>query len=154
MAIDERDLRVIAEALRNAVPLNNLMSGSIVEFATANLRAVSPRSIDPVRLGTLVDVMLAERRGPVTLVVQSTLDQDALVQPFASYVEEPDSLSSQFNIGVARNVPARQQIAIGVDLSTGWLDFIGVIVTPVGAPTIGSVTVTARFQRWRTINIG
>ena len=93
----------------------------------------------------LVDLRIADQTGTCLFIVESQTNQAATVQPFGSRVEMPGSDRMQYEIGPARALPVREQIAIEVPLADSWFPYLGLSVTFVLGPTLGNVHATAIF---------
>ena len=114
---------------------------TVVDLGLLTLRGIDPRRFD------LADMRIADRQGPCLFIIESQTNRDANIQPFGSYVSEPTNSRVQYNIGPARLLPVQEQIAIEVPLTDSWFPYLGLIVTPTLAPSMGNVHALAVYIR-------
>lgn len=114
---------------------------TVVDLGLLTLRDTDPRRFD------MADMRVADLIGPCLFIIESQTDRSANIQPFGSYVNEPTNSRMQYNIGPARLLPVQEQIAIEVPLSDSWFPYLGLIVTPTLAPTVGNVHALAIYIR-------
>lgn len=114
---------------------------TVFDMGLLSIRDTDPHDFD------LADLRVADRVGTCLFIIESQMNQVALVQPFGSRVEGPASDRMQYNIGIARSLPVQEQIAISVPLNDSWFPWMGLAVTPAQAPSQGNVHATAIYIR-------
>ena len=97
----------------------------------------------------LADLRIAEQIGTCLFIIESFTDRVISIQPFGAKVQQPGSTQMQYNIGVARSLPVREQIAIEVPLNDSWFPWMGLAATPALAPSTGSMHAQAVYFRKR-----
>ena len=146
-------LEVLDDALRAGGTMT-LGCAGLLELSSTDLdrlgytvfdMGVIPIRDTQVHSFNLADMRIAEHIGPCLFIIESQIDEAANVQPFGSHVESPPSDALRYNIGPARSLPSREQIAIEVPLADSWFPYLGMSVTSLIAPTTGNVHTRAIY---------
>lgn len=85
--------------------------------------------------------------------VVSTLDVACVIQVIGNITQsiEVPARNTAKNVDGPFNCPAGNVAIAGLDIGIGinddWHPFIGVLITPAAAPTVGTITITAIMQK-------
>jgi len=97
------------------------------------------RSAGPFQSDVMVDMRNVKR---LAIRAESSLDQVVTLQLVGNFV---DSFNLAVNVGPAAGCPVNGQVGFGLAWGD-WMPHIGVLITPVGLPTTGLLTIWAVVQ--------
>lgn len=92
------------------------------------------RSAGPFQSDVMVDMRNVKR---LAIRAESSLDVVATIQPIGNFV---DSFNLAVNVGPAAGCPINGQVGFGLAWGD-WMPYIGVLITPIGLPTTGLLTI-------------
>jgi len=121
----------------------------IIETLTASgFRPVGTNTTQGI--GKMLDAVGADK---IVVYIVSTLDQAVTIQLVGSYIDSPGNtqhliaLGSSFSQGIGSTAQSVNSIELVLD--EVWHPYIGITVLTGGtAPTVGTLQVLARGQRW------
>ena len=92
------------------------------------------RSAGPFQSDVMVDMRNVKR---LAIRAESSLDVITTIQPIGNFV---DSFNLAVNVGPAAGCPINGQVGFGLAWGD-WMPYIGVLITPIGLPTTGLLTI-------------
>lgn len=92
------------------------------------------RSAGPFLSDVMVDMRNVKR---LAIRVESSLDVVATIQPLGNF---SDSFNLAVNVGPSAGCPINGQVGFGLAWGD-WMPYIGVLITPIGLPTTGILTI-------------
>ena len=114
------------------------------DLGVFELRSVTPR------ISKLSDLRLVNQTGLLIFFVVTSLDADVTVQVVGA--DTPDPSLSQLHIGsmLGANTPIaqRDQKSVIVPMRDNGYPWMGLLITPGAAPSVGSIQVRSSYQRW------
>ena len=108
-----------------------------------SLGDIQPRDTNDTAMPRMFDATMSSR---LFIEVISTLDEAADVQVIGATTDAPENANVQYAIGQAITLAAKDRAGAHVDMDKTGMPFIGVRITPLSAPTEGSVMVHAYSQ--------
>ena len=133
---------MLLETTNSRAGMQQPLGTPTIELAVENCGEVVPRDTDSHALKSY-NAGLTDR---MVIVLESSLDQAATVQIFGSPRNNAEA-AVRYDIGDPINLPAGMNASIPINLDDHWHPWIGMLVTPMVAPTSGRVLGTVHAQR-------
>lgn len=123
--------------------------GDVLDYRIQDMGTISYQRLQIAGEGRRFGFFDARLSRSLTIVVESTLDADAIVQFFGAFRADESNVEQFFPIGTQKSLLKRSQIAGVLDFPASWFPYIGCAIQAVALPGAGNVKATGHTQYWR-----